>query len=176
MRCFGFHTAAIVLLIIAPPSLAADSELAQRFAACMLERDDARRLACFDRAAAQLPAVEGNVDQPQSPANSSSATAPRTSVNEEFGVLGSELARKLDHEAPQSERPPERITATITEISKRPRGELVFTLDNGQVWVQKDPGPYFPAKPGDSVAIIAGTLGSFRLVDGNRSTQVTRIQ
>ena len=34
---------------------------------------------------------------------------------------------------------PKRMTATVTAIDKRPRGELVVTLDNGQVWAQKSP-------------------------------------
>ena len=67
------------------------------------------------------------------------------------------------------------MSATVAAIDKRPRGELVVTLDNGQVWAQKERGPYFPLKVGDPVAILAGSLGSFRLISGSRATAVTRV-
>jgi hypothetical protein len=71
---------------------------------------------------------------------------------------------------------PKRMSATVTAIEKRPRGELVVTLDNGQVWAQKNADRYFPLEVGDPVAILAGALGSFRLIAGSRATPVTRVQ
>jgi hypothetical protein len=47
---------------------------------------------------------------------------------------------------------------------------------NCEVWAQKDSGAYLPLKVGDPVTILAGTLGSFRLISGNRATAVTRVQ
>jgi uncharacterized cupin superfamily protein len=123
-----FLAAALLAAASTWPALAVDDELATRITACTREKDDALRLACFDRAAA-----------PQEPAA-------------------------------------KRISATVTAIETRTRGELVVTLDNGQVWAQKDSGTYFPLKVGDAVTILAGTLGSFRLISGNRATAVTRVQ
>jgi hypothetical protein len=145
------QTTALLLAALVQSAAAADAGLAERIAACTRERDDAQRLACFDRAAG-------------------TASAPE----ETFGVQGSELARKRDQQDPK-EGAPSRIAAKVTEIARRPRGEMVFTLDNGQVWAQKDVGAYFPVKVGDPVTILAGTLGSFRLVVANRSTAVTRV-
>ena len=145
--------AALVTAALAQPALAADDDLAQRIAACTSEQDAARRLACFDRAA-----------------------APKVDATQTFGVHGSELARNRDDDQPEAESAPKRISATVTGIEKRARGELVVTLDNGQVWAQKEIGAYFPLKVGDPVAILAGTLGSFRLIAGNRATAVTRVQ
>jgi hypothetical protein len=140
-------------------ALTAD-DLADRIAACTRERDDAQRLACFDRAAAPITHEVHKVDADQT-----------------FGVQGSELARSRDDDRDEREESaPKRITATVTEIAKRPRGELVFTLDNGQVWAQKDAGAYFPVKAGDPVTILSGTLGSFRLIVANRATAVTRVR
>ena len=89
-----------------------------------------------------------------------------------FRAASSRASR--DDERADSE--PKRIAATVTAIDKRPRGELVLTLDNGQVWAQKEAGAYFPVKVGDPVTILAGTLGSFRLIVANRATAVTRVQ
>jgi hypothetical protein len=157
----GLHTllaSALLAVAMAEPALAADDDLAQRIAACTREQDDARRLACFDRAAAPK------------------AVAPKVETTDTFGVHGSELARSRDDDKPQSDAAPKRISATVTAIEKRARGELVVTLDNGQVWAQKEVGSYFPLKVGDPVAILAGTLGSFRLIAGSRATAVTRVQ
>jgi hypothetical protein len=128
MKSLHSLIAITLLAAFAHPVMAADDDLAARIAACTRERDDAQRLACFDRAA------------------------------EPKQALG------------------DKISATVTAIDKRPRGELVFTLDNGQVWAQKDVGAYFPVKVGDAVSILAGALGSFRLVVANRATAVTRVQ
>ena len=140
------------------PALAVDDDLAKRIAACTSEQDDARRLACFDRAAAPK------------------AAAPKVDATQTFGVQGSELARSREDSDSRPEGPPKRISASVTAIDKRPRGELLITLDNGQVWAQKEAGAYFPLKVGDPVAVLAGTLGSFRLIAGNRATAVTRVQ
>jgi hypothetical protein len=147
-----------LLAAFACPALAADDDLAARIAACTRERDDAQRLACFDRAA--VP----------------NAPAPKVDTHQAFGVEGSELARGRGDSEPKLDTAPKKITATVTAIDKRPRGELVFTLDNGQVWAQKEVGAYFPVKVGDPVSLLAGTLGSFRLVVANRATAVTRVQ
>jgi hypothetical protein len=157
----GLHTILIAALLLAGSALAADDELAQRIAACTHEHDDARRLACFDRAAA-----------PKAPTQ---AAAPQVDASQTFGVQGSELARNRDDDKPQVDSSPKRINATVTAIDKRAHGELVVTLDNGQVWAQKEARGYFPLKVGDPIAILAGTLGSFRLISGNRATPVTRV-
>jgi hypothetical protein len=158
----GLHTVLTAALLLTGPALAADDDLAQRVAACTHEQDDARRLACFDRAAV-----------PKAPSH---AVAPKVDATQTFGVSGSELARNRDPDKPQADTSPKRISATVTALEKRAHGELVVTLDNGQVWAQKESGSYFPLKVGDAVAILAGTLGSFRLISGNRATPVTRVQ
>jgi len=161
----GLHivlAAALLAAAVANPALAGDDDLAQRIAACTREQDAALRLACFDRAAA--------------PKAASHAAAPKVDATQTFGVQGSELARSRGDDKPQSDDSPKRISATVTAIEKRAHGELVVTLDNGQVWAQKEVGAYFPLKVGDPVAILAGTLGSFRMICGNRATAVTRVQ
>lgn len=157
-RMHSILAATLLATALLRPAVAADDELAQRVAACTREHDDAKRLACFDRAA-----------PPQ-------AAAPKVKKDHAFGVQGSELARSRDDDKSQPGSAPKRIAATVAAIEKRTRGELVFTLDNGQVWAQKEVGAYFPVKVGDQVSILAGTLGSFRLIVANRATAVTRVQ
>jgi hypothetical protein len=84
-------------------------------------------------------------------------------------------APELVSAAPASERI-DRLNATVTAITKRARGELVVTLDNGQLWLQKD-SEYVPLKTGEQITILAGALGSYRLITAaGRAMAVTRIQ
>jgi hypothetical protein len=154
--------AALLAAAATQPTLAADDDLSKRIAACTREQDDARRLACFDRAAAPTAAPE--------------VAADKVDATQTFGVHGSELARNRDDGNAKEESAPKRITANIAGIDKRPRGELVITLDNGQVWAQKEVGAFFPIKVGDPATILAGSLGSYRLVVANRATAVTRVR
>jgi hypothetical protein len=155
-----------------------------RVIACADERDDARRLACFDSATAS---VKTPVAEKSPPAAPTAAAKPAVSAPavppavvapaDEFGITGSAVARQRRNEEEQAQAKVEArsISATVTEVTARPYGELVVTLDNAQVWMQKDPAR-FPIKPGDQVTINAGTLGSFHMVNGNRSTRVTRVK
>jgi hypothetical protein len=146
----------------------ADDDLSKRIAACTREQDDARRLACFDRAAAPAAAADKAV--------TAKPAAERADPAQAFGVHGSELARNREADDPKQDTTPQRLIAKIAGIEKRARGELVFTLDNGQVWAQKEVGAYFPIDVGDPVTILAGTLGSHRLIVGSRATAVTRVR
>ncbi len=89
----------------------------------------------------------------------------------EFGVHNGALEAKLIGR--QREK---RLLAVVSAVSNRPRGELVVTLDNGQVWVQLEPANY-PLKAGDHVEIDVGALGSYVLwsPSNRRATKVTRI-
>src|SRR6185295_10386314 len=71
--------AALLAAAATQPTLAADDDLSKRIAACTREQDDARRLACFDRAAA--PA-----------ATAPEVAAEKVDATQTFGVHGSELA------------------------------------------------------------------------------------
>jgi hypothetical protein len=69
------------------------------------------------------------------------------------------------------------IEARITAVRKRPAGEYVLTLDNGQVWTQTETRDFPQFKVGDAVVIKRAMLGSFLLTlqKGSPSTRVQRI-
>ncbi|HLS80517.1 MAG TPA: hypothetical protein VK025_03845 [Steroidobacter sp.] len=181
IRIGGLSLAPLLALVGLAPVHAADEPLAERIAACTSEKDEVRRLACFDRAAQPLAAPRAAALNDHSsdgahvePPVRADAPAQDAEAVAEFGVKGSAIARERDVRAQDS--PPDRISAVITKIERRPRGELVFALDNGQVWAQKRAQSYYPAKTGDSATILAGALGSHRLIVGGRATAVTRIK
>lgn len=182
-RCASVLSA-LVLAAAVPVCPAAEPAMTERLAACSGERDDALRLACYDEVAQLATAARKQAAPTDASMNTktprSKPESKPESAEDGFGVYGGELARKRDAEDNKTATELKRLTATVTAVSQRPRGELLVTLDNGQVWQQKKPQSYFPIRIGDEVTITSGALGSFHLaVYGKmtgRSTQVTRMQ
>lgn len=57
----------------------------------------------------------------------------------------------------------DKLTAHITAVSRKPRGEFVVTLDNGQVWEEAETTSHLPLRAGDDITIKRGMLGAFYL-------------
>jgi FKBP-type peptidyl-prolyl cis-trans isomerase len=153
-------------LVAAGPVRAAAATTAE-FLACAAEKDDARRLACFDAAVDRARAA---------PANPAPAVvAAPLSQEEKFGLRG-ELKQEKAQKVPELQEL-EQLQAQVTKVSTKPHGELVVTLENGQVWTEIQTSSGARVKTGDRVTIKPGALGSFLLVAPNgRSTRVTRVR
>lgn len=168
--------------------LAHAQSLSEQMRACRAESDDSRRLRCYDRAATALdqtatpatPAAASSAPAAPAPSSVTQATpaavkpvasAPASSGTAEFGVSEGPLAAKRQATGVKE------IAAVVTAISFRGRGELVVTLDNGQVWAQNEAVAYFPLNVGDTVKIHTGALGSYTLATpAKRTTKVTRVR
>jgi hypothetical protein len=154
-------------LLIAGPARAAEPATAAGFLACAAETDDARRLACFDAAVGQAQAASGKTLP-------TIAVAP-LSQEERFGLRG-ELKQEKAQKVPELQEL-EQLQAQVTSVSRKPHGELVVTLENGQTWAEIQTNTGARVKAGDRVTIKPGALGSFLLVAPNgRSTKVTRVR
>ncbi|TLY58090.1 MAG: aspartyl/asparaginyl beta-hydroxylase domain-containing protein, partial [Gammaproteobacteria bacterium] len=55
------------------------------------------------------------------------------------------------------------LRARLRLVASRSDGLLAFTLDNGQVWRQLEPGSDLLARPGDAVQLSKGALGTYWL-------------
>lgn len=180
MNGWVFKAAAAILLscigFAFSPAQAAETTT-DALLTCANESDDARRLRCFDAvvagmrrappAAAAAAAVPRSAPQP--PAASPPTPAPAASPEEKFGARGD-----LN---PERRTAISEIAGTVTEVGARPHGELVITLDNGQVWAEKTANSKTKVKVGDTVKIEAGALGSFNLIAPNgRSSKVARVR
>jgi hypothetical protein len=103
--------------------------------------------------------------------DAAAARAQRVPSSEGFG-------KPPPAQAPQVEK----ITATVRELSKTPRGQAVFVLDNGQTWRQLDGDDVRvmerPAGESMKVTIERGVFGNYNLlIDGrNGLIRVQRIQ
>jgi len=68
------------------------------------------------------------------------------------------------------------ISGTVVELSKKARGEYVFTLDNGQIWQQTE-AQRKKFRTGIAVKIRKGSFGSYLLDAGKTGrTKVRRIK
>ena len=162
---------AVLAALAAVASLAGPQAIGQglppSLRACMAERDDARRLACFDREAAQLG--------PQSAATATAAATPEPLTAEQrFGFRG-EVAREAIAEKKAAVPQLERLESTVTAVARRGSIDWIVTLENGQQWAQISTGTPYTIRVGDAVTINPGALGSFLLTGpSGRATRVRR--
>jgi hypothetical protein len=159
---------------------------------CMSESDAARRLACFDRESARLvkdsaptarkseplaaaPAAAAAAPAATTPAPA--ANAPTPSAQDKFGYRGNIARAEIDKQSEEARSQAEVLTAKVTELSTLAHGEVLLTLDNGQVWQQKRSDRGMRIKVGDEVTIRRATLGSFLLTTKAKgSMRVSRVK
>jgi hypothetical protein len=151
----GRHLWSIMLMLslASPTVFAAIEPLADGLRRCSLETDQGKRLACFDALASALPKIQ----------------------SDQFGMTV-DIARKRDPIAvTKSEN--ESLSGKIAALQEAPRGEYIFTLDNGQIWIQAELRSNIRFEVGDAVQIEHGSMSSLWLAaDHHRKTRVKRIQ
>jgi hypothetical protein len=179
----------LTVLAISAAPVALSQNLPPALIACAIEKKDKVRLECFDRevarvvqGAAGVAPAQSSPAQPAPAAPAVAATQPIPApaaagpASDEFGLSG-ELARKRRVEKGNEKPAPAELRAAVSKVSKKPYGEYVIELDNGQVWEQPEKKSSFDIKTGDTVRITPGAMGSyFLVVDSGGSTKVRRIR
>ena len=118
--------------------------------------EDSKRLACYDElAAAHRPA----------PVTATTPVVVTAFDADEFGIEARHRATEPRLEA---------MTARVTRIDHGAGGKRIFALDNEQVWIERIFTRRVRVAPGDEVTIRSGSLGSFRLFAGGKSS--TRVE
>jgi hypothetical protein len=150
--------------------------------------EDSARLACYDRTFGRGPApapmsapasAKPVTAVPVAAAAGTAAAVPAVDAAEkaqrEFGL--SETGKRALDDNRSIPQEPESITARVKSASRRPTGEQVFVLENGQVWVETSTFTAARVQPGDEVTVRKGALGSFLLVTPKRvATHVRRLK
>jgi hypothetical protein len=115
-------------------------------------------------AAASTPSA---IATPTAKATPSAPTAPATAAanqqhtDENIGLEGKELHKKLKEQGVETKpEPVQPIVSTIARLLPRPNNEYAFELDNGQTWEQAE-SKALDVNPHDAVSIQPGVLGSF---------------
>lgn len=137
-------------ILAAPAATAAQSEATfeARFRACTDLRDDSERLACFD---AMTPA------------------AAQADPERNFGVETLPTGFDAEGEAVDV------IASRIEGLQRRPHGQHVFELANGQRWTELESGRT-RYRRGQRVTIERTTLGAYMLsTEQGRATRVRRL-
>jgi hypothetical protein len=184
--------AALAAILVIGPAWAATPTITD-FQSCAKVADDKARLACFDRTAAQAQQADA---RSAGPAGTASTGAPGVTSRAAAAASGGSIApagAKLTPEqkiglprgtvdkleaAPGSAPEPqlENFEARIRSVSIGAGGREVFALENDQVWRQSETKPDFAVRPGDTVRISRGALGSFWLsANVHSATRVSRI-
>lgn len=164
MKSRAVHILSVASLLAAAAQ--ADS-IPAALRACAAEKEDTARLACFDRELARATEAPLAAEPP----------APKMTPEERFGRAG-DIAKAESKRVAEAQGPGiKELTAMVVSLSRRSYGELVMTLDNGQVWAQQSPDTRFSIGAGEKVTIKAGVLNAFMAFSPNgRSTRVTRLK
>ena len=130
--------------------------------------DDRSRLACYDAIFRKPAASAASTAVPPAAGTASAPANPET----DFGLT--EAAKRARD--PQQEML-ESITGTVAAVGRRPTGELIVTLENGQVWTQVTVDQRARVAAGDTVTIRKAALGSHLLETQSRyATRVRRVK
>jgi hypothetical protein len=128
--------------------------LADGLRKCASETDEAKRLGCFDALAATVPKVEAD----------------------QFGLTADIARKRAPATAPTPLVAAEVLPGKIVALHTAANGELIFTLDNKQVWKQAQVEPSKSFDVGETVHIEHGAMGTWWLAaDKGRKTKVKRI-
>lgn len=153
MRSHAPRSIMLLLALASAPVPAGIEPVSDGLRRCSLETDAQKRLACFDALVSALPKIQ----------------------SDQFGMTV-DIARKRDPVA-IAKGENESLTGKIAALQEAPRGEYIFTLDSGQIWIQAESRPSIHFQVGETVQIERGAMGSLWLAaDHHRKTRVKRIQ
>jgi len=147
---------------------AAAPNLETAIGSCAAQADATARLACYDAVAAQLKTTAAAaVVLPAAQVPAQAAQGPVSPKPPTAAQFGGEYVKDpvLDPAVPAEDI--EEIHAKVTSITFAANGRFTVTLDNGQVWRQKqgDGEPHrFSKQGGDAVTISRGFWHSYNLV------------
>lgn len=169
----------LLLLVLAAalsPSALIAAEVPEPLKKCAQEENDTKRLACFDAWLAAestnevSKAPETATAKRAEPASEAPTVSPPVAEVDAFG-----MNEKIDKDKPAE---PDSITAVVTRIEEKTRGERVIHLDIGQAWEEQGASRNVLLEVGDKVVIEKGMFGSYKLspAGSNRLIRVTRVK
>ncbi len=176
----GLRSALLFCAFAATPALAdtpsaAPNALMQHVYDCRTITESAARLACFDQQVAALQSAEQSHDI---------RVVDREQVREaRRGLFGFSLGNlnifgNGHDDAENDVEIIQQIDAHIRSVGRNESGRWVFTLDNGQRWIQNDSSsPGRSPHDGQAISIHRASLGSYMAsVEGRPGIRVRRDQ
>lgn len=196
---------ALLAIFVSPMSVA--DTLSDKLSICAEKSDSLQRLVCYDKLTKEMRETRNNLPQQQAKLKVSAAEEVDHDVNLiqkdqlEIVLPSSELIDELPTQ-PRSagavddtvkkeqqqqqfgkeniQRPEDlikKITAKVVQVQKAPYGELIITLEGGQMWRQTN-NARFKLSEGEVITIERGALGSFFIgkEDTNRRIRAKRLK
>ncbi|MEO2281972.1 hypothetical protein [Pseudoalteromonas pernae] len=171
---------ALLSTTLTTPAVAFEGMNEQALKACSFIENDFRRLLCYDNVVAGKP-----IDAARSTASQAApaVTAPTANTAVVAGTSAAAVATEnaesnsefgLEHKK-TVENAAQDLVAGVTKVSEAPYGELIITLDNGQVWRQIGTESFNLSK-NDEVVISRAMFNSFLLKKAgtNKTIRVKR--
>lgn len=176
---------AFLMIFVSPIGVA--NTLLDELSICAKNNDSSQRLVCYDKLTKETKnsqpkqhqaflkvtttkKVDNVVQLAQK--NQSEIVLAESKISKELPVVQPQSTTVVDNTVKQrqakfgnenkqrSEDLIQQILATIVAVQKAPRGELILTLDNGQVWRQSD-STRLRLRKDQVVVIKRAALGSF---------------
>lgn len=175
--------AVLVLALSAAPAFAQQAPLDKVYA-CADEKDDGKRLACYDAAVGGLKLAQGagsvvvveraQIEKAKQDAFGLAAP-PRTDLAQAAAAPAAATATPAPKNASALL---DNVTLAVKSVEKRPDGTYRFVMENGQVWIQNDTRNLGPIGKGPWMAEIKkSAMGSFMLkLDGRTAVWVKRLE
>ena len=151
---------AAMAALLVPHTVPAAETLPEALKPCISMLRDAERLACFDKAVAQ---VQNGSDM------------PLPSAENMFGAHSAIKTGEGNRDVKREEL--QEIKGVVTSLRRVDDGMIVLELDNGQVWRQQDGDATLTIETGDAVTVMRASLGTFRIADKRgRSSRFKRVR
>jgi hypothetical protein len=152
------------IVLLCSPALAltdAPAPLPAAIETCSALRQDSERLACYDKAVADIRAGRSTSDaNAQNMFGANEDT--RGAADQQRNIQRDELRE---------------ITAKVTSLRRTPDGMMLLELDNGQVWRQLDSESALIIEVADTVKVARASMGTFRISDKRgRSARFRRMR
>jgi hypothetical protein len=155
-------------------ALAVQHSVLDTLTECTSVSDDGQRLTCFDQEMTRLITAPASENAPVVQSSTTVDSTSEAEVVDEFGMTAELASKDPEKEADESLK---ELTAVVVALRKRPHGEQVVTLENGQVWTQSHAEAGLLIREGDTVTIQRGLFGSYRITGrGKKSFAVERIE
>jgi hypothetical protein len=157
-------------------TLGSEQLLAQATVDCSSVAEDMARLKCYDEQSARqkkqasspaqatstpAPAKQTRSTQSTSPARAESSAS--SSSPSDFGLDADAIRKKQAAANPDAPQVPEQLVARVKAVVAKPLGNYRITLEDGQVWEETQHTGGLPPRPGETVTIKRGMLGSYFL-------------
>ena len=156
--------ALVGLALLAAPTAADDTGLR----GCASIADDAMRLACYDKLAAYAVGEDKSAAPAVPTVGEDKGTAPTEPGNDTLERITDDFGAEQLEQSDANFREAQPVRVTVVSCTKDRVGKYYFTLDNGQVWQQRDSDRLRYKECAFDASIVRDGFGYKMTIDGRK--------